>query len=123
MITVAFQPQFTWRSLGYLFYTDSMKYREVLDNNPQWNVTELPPLGAQLSIQSELSATSGGLQQSTFVFGLTAGDESDTIFPYDTTQGYQVALDRYTLYSVFFQESLNGYSADSDSAITGKQNG
>ena len=71
MITVPFQPQFNWRKLGYLFYTDSMKYRDVLDNNPQWTVTELPPLGAQLSIQSELSATSGGLQQSTFVFGLT----------------------------------------------------
>jgi len=123
MITVPFQPQFNWRKLGYLFYTDSLKYREVLDNNPQWTVTELPPLGAQLSIQSELSATSGGLQQSTFVFGLTAGEESDVIFPYDTVEEYKAAVDRYTVYSVLFQDQLNGYSADSDAAITGNQYG
>jgi hypothetical protein len=123
MITVAFQPQFNWRKLGYLFYTDSMKYRDVLNNNPQWTVTELPPLGAQLSIQSELSATNGGLQQSTFVFGLTAGNESDVIFPYDTTTEYQTAVDRYSVYSTLFQDSLNGFSADSNSAVTGKQYG
>jgi hypothetical protein len=123
MITVPFQPQFNWRKLGYLFYTDSMKYRDVLDNNPQWTVTELPPLGAQLAIQSELNGTSGGLQQSTFVFGLTAGDESDVIFPYDTTQEYRTAVDRYSVYSVLFQDQLNGYSADSDSAVTGLQYG
>jgi hypothetical protein len=94
-----------------------------LDENPQWNVTELPPLGAQLSLQTELNGMTGGVQGSTFVFGLTAGDESDVIFPYNTTQEYQAALDRYSLYSVFFQDSLNGYSADSDAAITGKQTG
>ena len=123
MITVPFQPQFTWRKLGYLFYTDSVEYRKVLENNPQWSVTELPPLGAQLAIQSELSATSGGLQQSTFVFGLTAGDESDVIFPYDTTAEYRTAVDRYSVYSVLFQDQLNGYSADSDAAVTGQQYG
>jgi hypothetical protein len=123
MITVAFQPQFNWRRLGYLFYTDSLRYRDILNNNPQWDVTELPPLGAQLSIQSELNDTTGGVQGSTFVFGLTAGDESDVIFPYDTTQEYRAALDRYSLYSVFFQDSLNGYSADSNAAVTGKQYG
>ena len=75
------------------------------------------------AIQSELNGTSGGLQQSTFVFGLTAGDESDVIFPYDTTQEYRTAVDRYSVYSVLFQDQLNGYSADSDSAVTGLQYG
>jgi hypothetical protein len=64
MITVPFQPQFEWRRLGYLFYTDSLKYRDVLDANPQWNVMELPPLGAQIEVQPTSDPGSGGLSQS-----------------------------------------------------------
>ena len=123
MITVPFQPQFNWRKLGYLFYTDSLKYRDVLDANPQWNVTELPPLGAQIEVQPTATAGSGGLLQSSFVFGLTAGDQEDVIFPYDTNAEYTAALDRYTMYSVLFLDSINGYSADSDAAVTGQQFG
>lgn len=121
MITVPFQPQFEWRRLGYLFYTDSLKYREVLDANPQWKVTELPPLGAQIQVQSTVDSGAGGLSQSSFVFGLTANDEEDKLYPYDSLAEYTSALDRYTLYSVFFKDSLNGYSADSDAAVTGRQ--
>jgi hypothetical protein len=123
MITVPFQPQFEWRRLGYLFYTDSLKYRDVLDANPQWNVMELPPLGAQIEVQPTSDPGSGGLSQSSFVFGLTANDEEDLLYPYNSKTEYREALDRYTLYSVFFQDSLNGYSADSSAALTGKQNG
>lgn len=123
MITVPFQPQFNWRKLGYLFYTDSLEYRKVLDSNPQWNVMELPPLGAQIEVQPTSTAGTGGLSQSSFVFGLTAGDQEDVIFPYDTNAEYTAALDRYTMYSVLFLDSINGYSADSNAAITGKQYG
>jgi hypothetical protein len=123
MITVVFQPQFNWRRLGYLFYTDSMKYRDVLNSNPQWNVTELPPLGAQLGIETDVSATNGGLLQTSFIFGLTAGNEEDEIYPYNTKTEYADAAERYTMYSVLFQDSLNGYSSDSIAAVTGKQFG
>jgi len=123
MITTPFQPQFDWRRLGYLFYTDSLKYREVLDANPQWNVTELPPLGAQIQVSSTVDPSSGGLSQSSFVFGLTANDETDLIYPYDSKSEYTEALNRYTLYSVFFKDSINGYTADSQAAVTGKQGG
>jgi hypothetical protein len=123
MITVVFQPQFNWRRLGYLFYTDSMKYRDVLNSNPQWNVTELPPLGAQLGIETGVNATNGGLLQTSFIFGLTAGNEEDEIYPYNTKTEYADAAERYTMYSVLFQDSLNGYSSDSIAAVTGKQFG
>jgi hypothetical protein len=123
MITTPFQPQFSWRKLGYLYYTDSLEYRKVLDANPQWGVTELPPLGAQIELPSSYTTGSGGLSQSSFVFGLSAGTEEELIFPYDTTPEYEEALDRYSIYSVLFKDSLNGYSADSESAITGIQQG
>ena len=120
MSGVAWQPEVTWRKLGYLFFTDSLAYREVLEQNPQWDVVTEPPLGAQLQI-SDPAPTTGGLSQSTFIFGIPSGDTQDAIFPFETVPEYEAAVDRYNLYSVLFQDSLNGYSQDSYSASTGIQ--
>jgi len=124
-ISVPFQPQFSWRNLGYLYYTNSLDYREVLEQNPQWKVTELPPIGAQLRISSSgnTSGTPGGLTQGSFIFGLPSGQSSVDIFPYETKESYTAALDRYTLQGVVDREPLNGITFDSTQAITGQQNG
>jgi len=124
-VSVSFQPQFTWRKLGYLYYTNSLDYREVLEQNPQWKVTELPPIGAQLRISSSAntSGTPGGLTQGSFIFGLPSGQNSADIFPYETRESYTTALNRYTLQGVVDRESLNGITFDSIQAITGQQDG
>jgi hypothetical protein len=124
-VSVSFQPQFTWRKLGYLYYTNSLDYREVLEQNPQWKVTELPPIGAQLRISSSAntSGTPGGLTQGSFIFGLPSGQNSADIFPYETKESYTTALNRYTLQGVVDRESLNGITFDSIQAITGQQDG
>jgi len=121
-VSLPWQQQFTWRKLGYLFYQDSLSYREVLDQNPQWSVTKLPPIGAQLALDG-VGTTSGGLSQGNFVFGLPSGSQADKIFPFDTEVAYTEALDRYTLQGVVERESLNGITFDSVQAITGSQNG
>lgn len=120
MITLPFQPQFTWRKLGYEYYTNSLEYRAVLELNPQWNVTELPPIGAQLLLPSPDSSR-GGLQQATFISGSPSEATSDEIFPYNTTTEYVDALSRYTVQGVFLRESLNGYTSESEVAYTGVQ--
>jgi hypothetical protein len=124
-VSVSFQPQFTWRKLGYLYYTNSLDYREVLEQNPQWKVTELPPIGAQLRISSSAntSGTPGGLTQGSFIFGISSGQNSTDIFPYETKESYTTALNRYTLQGVVDRESLNGITFDSIQAITGQQDG
>jgi hypothetical protein len=124
-VSVPFQSQFSWRKLGYLYYTNSLDYREVLEQNPQWKVTELPPIGAQLRISSSVntSGTPGGLSQGSFIFGLPSGQNSADIFPYDTEESYTTALNRYTLQGVVDRESLNGITFDSTQAITGQQDG
>lgn len=124
-VSIPFQPEHTWRKLGYLYYTDSLDYREVLKQNAQWKVTELPPIGAQLTISPSTNGggTPGGLTQGSFIFGLTANESSLDIFPFDTEKEYTNALDRYTLQGVVERETLNGLSFDSAQAITGKQNG
>lgn len=121
-VSLPFQQQFTWRKLGYLFFQDSLEYRAVLEQNPQWQMDKLPPIGAQLIITGS-SEVAGGLSQGNFIFGLPTGSESDKIFPYDTDEQYTAALNRYTLQGVVERETLNGISFDSIQAITGSQDG
>lgn len=121
-LSLPFQQQFTWRKLGYLFYQDSLAYREVLTQNPQWTVTKLPPIGAQIAVEG-VGSTVGGLSQGNFVFGLPSGSQADEIFPFDTEATYAEALDRYTLQGVVERENLNGITFDSTQAITGLQYG
>lgn len=124
-VSVAFQQEFTWRKLGYLYFTDSLEYREVLSQNPQWKVTELPPIGAQLQVSpSEASGgTPGGLTQGSFIFGLPNGEPELEVYPYDTEEEYDSALYRYTLQGVVERETINGLVFDSAQSITGVQRG
>ena len=121
-VSLPWQQTFTWRKLGYLFFQDSLKYRDVLEQNPQWQVNKLPPIGAQLRITGNGGATNG-LSISPFIFGLPTGNESDAIFPFDTESEYVASLDRYTLEGVTNRNNINGITMDSTQAITGKQTG
>jgi hypothetical protein len=120
-VSVPFQQQYTWRKLGYLYFTDSLSYREVLEQNPQWKVTELPPIGAQLRVTSSANSggVPGGLSQGSFIFGLPSGQQRDSIFPFETEKDYTKALNRYTVQGVVDRDELNGLSLDSAAAITG----
>lgn len=119
-----FQSQFTWAKLGYLYFTDSLSYREVLDQNRQWNVTELPPLGAQIELDSTDSVeTVGGLVQGSTIYGYEIETDPDEIFPFETQSSYTNALNRYTLQGVVNREAINGINFDSTQALTGIQKG
>ena len=120
MITIPFQQQFTFRKLGYLYYTNSLDYRTVLEQNPQWTVTELPPLGATLTLPN-VKNTTGGLVQSSFVFGLPQNTAADDIYPFNTQDDYAKALVKYTVAGVQNRVALNGLTLDSDQAVYGFQ--
>jgi hypothetical protein len=121
MTTTPFQQQFTWRKLGYLVFTDSLAYREILDENPQWDVVTLPPLGAQIRVSSGTQTGNSQLLQSAFVFGLPSGNVSNEIFPYSSEEEYFSALNRYNVSGVTNRARLNGYSFDDYAATTGLQ--
>lgn len=121
-VSVPFQQQFTWRKLGYLYFEDSLSYREVLKQNPQWSVTELPPIGAQLLISGQNGAN-GTLSQGNFISGLPNPSTLDEVFPYESEEAYTGALDRYTLQGVVKRDSINGITLDSSQAVVGSQNG
>ena len=124
-VSLPFQQEHTFRKLGYLYFTDSLNYREVILQNAQWKVTELPPVGAQLVItpSEDSGGTPGGLTQGSFIFGLPNGEPEREIYPYDTEEQYDAALYRYTLQGVVERETLNGLTFDSAQAVTGLQNG
>lgn len=124
-VSVPFQQQDTFRKLGFLYFTNSLDYRSVLEQNPQWKVTELPPVGAQLRISptANSSGTPGGLTQGSTVFGFAESNQADRIYPYDTETEYNRALNRYNLQGVVDREALNGITFDSVKAITGAQGG
>lgn len=118
MATVSrpFEQGDTWRKLGYLYFTNSLSYREVLEQNPQWTVTQLPPTGAQIRVTP--SSLSGG-EQATFLFGTTSTETEDLIFPFSTSDEYIAALNRYPLESIENKNELNGWSQDDYSVIYG----
>jgi hypothetical protein len=113
-----FQQGDTWRKLGYVYFTNSLDYREVIDQNPQWTVVENPPVGAQLRI------TSSGLssnEQSTFLGGLESFYTQDIIFPFTETDEFIAATIRYPLPALLNPYAINGYSQDDEQAFTGYQ--
>ena len=122
-VSVPFQQQATWRKLGFLYFTNSLDYRTVLEQNPQWKVTELPPVGAQLRISpsENSSGTPGGLTQGSFITTSATGTPTDEIFPYDTERDYITSLNKYNLQGVVDRETLNGITFDSTQAVTGIQ--
>lgn len=117
-VSVPFQQQFTWRKLGYLFFSDSLSYREVLNQNPQWKVTELPPLGAQLRIRSN-PANTRGLTQGDFLFGVSLTANSFDFYPFATKEEYVKALIQYSPSAVADREVVNGYAMDTPTIVFG----
>lgn len=117
-ISLPFQQQSTWRKLGYLYFTNSTSYREVLEQNPQWKVTELPPVGAQLRITSSQANTSGTVQGN-FLFGTAVNGNQLDYFPFDTEEDYILSLVKYSPSAVKNREAINGFTLDSEVTTVG----
>lgn len=118
-VSITWNPGDTWRKLGYLNYTNSLDYRAVIEQNPQWNVTEEPPIGTVMILdvnESRLNATTNSS-----LFFLDVEDESiqEAIFPFDYPQQYEAQAAKYSLYSLINYNELNGYTADTSVATVG----
>jgi hypothetical protein len=113
-----FQQGDTWRKLGYVYYTNSLEYREVINQNPQWTVVENPPVGAQLLISP---AGSSPNQQSLFTDGPESFYTQDIIFPYTSTDEFVAATIRYPLSALLNPYAINGYSQEDTQAFSGYQ--
>lgn len=121
MSTFVFQPGLTWRKAGYVFFLDSLSYREVLKANPAWDITSTPSPGSIL--YKPVSSTSGGLSQPSPVTGNTiTSDVTSPFYPFATQDGYAEAIVRYSSSALKDVERCNGWSSTSTPVVTGVQN-
>jgi hypothetical protein len=119
-ISITWNPGDTWRKLGYFYYTNSLEYRAVIEQNPQWNVMEEPPIGAVLSLNADQSRTLGTTNNSGF-FSAAASDDyiEDLVFPFEYEQQFLDQAAKYSLYSLVNYNELNGYTQDTPEAASG----
>jgi hypothetical protein len=118
MNSVVFQPGITWAKLGYALYSNSLAYRKVLDQNPKWSVTETPPLGSV--ILADYPDSPGMTNQVVPAIGGSSGSVSEEYFPFDNKLRYFESLYRYNTAALEEVERYNGWSLDSEAALTSK---
>jgi hypothetical protein len=119
MRTFPFPAGMDWGKLGFTLYSNSLSYRNVLEQNPQWSVTELPPIGAILKVDDAVE--SGRLQGSPLSFGLASELTLNTVYPFDNATEFLNSLARYSPASLSDVEAVNGLTMVSTPAITGLQ--
>lgn len=122
MNTFVFQPGMTWRKLGFALHSNSLEYRKVLENNPIWDISKLPPPGTVLRGSLNGSPSAGASQQPS-VYTQLGSDSFLEFFPFDSQIEYYAALVRYSPSSLRKVERINGLTSDSSPALTGRQVG
>ena len=120
MNTFVFQPGMTWRKLGFALYSDSLAYREVLNQNPAWDVTQLPAPGTVLR-KSSSSVSGAGASQQPSVFSQALGQASLSYFPFTSQKEYYASLFKYSSLCLKEVDRNNGWANDSYSLVTGIQ--
>jgi hypothetical protein len=119
MATLSFQPGATWRKLGFAVYSDSLAYREVLKDNPQWDVLSHPPLGTVLRGKRAQSNAGAGLSQQPSVISPISGSSSLLYYPFDNLAGYLESLRKYSPSALKSVERVNGWSSNDIISDTG----
>ena len=119
MKTFPFPPGMDWGKLGFTLYSNSLSYREVLNQNPQWTVTELPPIGAVLEVTG--TQQTARLQGTPLAFGLPSESELTAIYPFTSVNDYESSLSKYSAKALRSIEEVNGLTMTSTPAVTGIQ--
>ena len=104
MNTFPFPPGMDWGKLGFTLYSNSLSYREVLNQNPQWTVTELPPIGAVLEVTG--TQQTARLQGTPLAFGLPSESELTAIYPFTSVNDYESSLSKYSALFVKVMSNL-----------------
>lgn len=119
MATLSFQPGATWRKLGFVLYSDSLAYREVLEDNPQWDVLNHPPAGAALRSRKSVNSSGPGLSQQSSVIAPISDAGALLYYPFDNERDYLRSLLKYSPSAMKDVERVNGWSANSIVSDTG----
>lgn len=116
--TVTWGPGDTWRKVGYLTYFNSLDYKYALQQNPQWNMTETPPVGTVIELSTN-GMTAGVLNAVSPFWDQPSEAAADFYFPFENATEYESRVAQYSFYALANSNELNGYSSDSESAVRG----
>ena len=116
--TVTWGPGDTWRKVSYLTYSNSLDYRYVLEQNPEWSVTISPPVGTVIRLSTD-NSSAGTLNPVSPFWEQGNIVEDEFYFPFDSASQYEDRVAQYSFYSLVNNDKLNGYTADSEKAIVG----
>ena len=120
-ISITWNPGDTWRKLGYFYYTNSLDFRSVIEQNPQWSVTEEPPIGVVLSLDVNSQRVLSSTNNSDFFVNTENAGVLERIFPFDSLAEYDAQASKYSLYSLVNYNEVNGYTQDTPEALTGNR--
>ena len=126
----------TWNGVAYTYYNDSREFRTVLQLNPSYDIRAYPAPGIPMlvldstggitTVGSTASAV-GSLIQPDQNVDLRAGAPSNvtpaTIFPWDTVEEYEARQADYTVSGLADVNRLNGFTLDTNQALSGNQSG
>lgn len=117
MNTFPFVPGLTWGKTGFLFFSNSLAYREVLEANTGWDITGLPPPGTLLNQPASYGMTRG--LNATSMGNTVDYSNSDPLsyYPYSSKQEYIDSIVRYPPSALRGVEKHNGWSLTSDDII------
>lgn len=120
MNTFVFQPGMTWRKIGFALYSNSLAYRDVLENNPVWSVTETPPPGTALRGSSSARMAGGATQQPS-IYSIPSTTNYEDYYPFADSTEYFAALAKYSPSSLRKIDRINGLTSDNVAALSGIQ--
>ena len=120
-VTITWNPGDTWRKLGYLYYTDSLQYRAVLEQNPQWSVMTEPPIGASLLLDVNEARQLSATGNPGFFVDTPDVNMQEMVFPFEYPEQYYAQAAKYSLYSIVNYNECNGYTMDTPEALTGNR--
>lgn len=114
MNTFIYQPGYTWRKTGFVFLSDSLAYRETLNNNPGWDITATPPPGSSLIEPTSVSVG----YTNTAAAGAGSNADPLTYYPFDSRDEFVLSLARYNYSALSDVDRYNGWSFDSNKVAT-----
>jgi hypothetical protein len=120
-ISITWNPGDTWRKLGYFYYTNSLDFRSVIEQNPQWSVTEEPPVGVVLSLDVNSQRVLSSTNNDGFFVNTENAGVLERIFPFESLEEYEAQASKYNLYSLVNYNEVNGYTMDTPEALTGNR--
>lgn len=120
-ISITWNPGDTWRKLGYFYYTNSLDFRSVIEQNPQWSVTEEPPVGVVLSLDVNSQRVLSSTNNDGFFVDTENAGVLERIFPFESLEEYEAQASKYNLYSLVNYNEVNGYTMDTPEALTGNR--